>query len=668
MNLFESSIARVTTPNNAVYMDAIQKLFNILFEDQMQGQQANDELRAKLCDATQKLLDDAQGARGDFLELSIKPEKIHKLADIINNQNSKSDAELFQSIVALVFGLKVVRNSITKQPELKVDTALSKKCIMYDAYSTSMDAFLTGASKARVARDAIQSYIEFKRDLMQFKTEIQSTFTPTAAPSMYTIDYTRQRQDGQYIDPNKFNVRGTINTTSQSSTDNTESDESPDLVDPTTGAIIQPTNGRTITGTIQTPPPDKTIRKGNKTVKPEKPKEKEPLPNVDFIDANVDVPRTAEDDERTDNSQFGGLRSIIMSGVDDADNVANYLQESWDTLLKTRGKLFKTTTGISIHAEPDENMVTIRSDLEGSNMDLLNRHMVAMYCLYMDAKKEGLVSRNETTITYPVAVCVSNDFYKNDGAILNNMCNLYDINSLLIVNKPSMNDLVQYLNKYSDNVDHEALAAAISQVIKNYSSSDLTKYTNLQDAINKSKGTTSEEASVSALNYQTEAFCNQVANVYQAMLGQHDDPQYADDDVESFFDEEYEDATDHSGFALTELKANNAYDYVMTFMLNHAGKSDAPNLIKPKNADDALDSESKAKNLSQNAYNQQAAQLLTYCRNDLRNQENAESQLVSEAPMTTEDDDWIDAVNDFSMDNNSAAGVNDIINRWKMAR
>jgi hypothetical protein len=191
MNLFESSIADITTSENAVYLEAVNKIFNVLFEAQMPTQSSNSGLRSELCSLVQQLITDANGAKGDYLSKSIKPEKIKKLSDIVTNQNSMSDAELFQSIVGLVFGRKVVRDHDTKQAKLVQDTSLREKCISYDAYSQSVDDFLKGAAAAKVAHSAVQSYMNFKRDLLKLNKVIGEKFTPSAAPSMYTIEYTR---------------------------------------------------------------------------------------------------------------------------------------------------------------------------------------------------------------------------------------------------------------------------------------------------------------------------------------------------------------------------------------------------------------------------------------------------------------------------------------------
>jgi len=697
MNLFESSIADITTSENAVYLEAVNKIFNVLFEAQMPTQSSNSGLRSELCSLVQQLITDANGAKGDYLSKSIKPEKIKKLSDIVTNQNSMSDAELFQSIVGLVFGRKVVRDYDTKQAKLVQDTSLREKCISYDAYSQSVDDFLKGAAAAKVAHSAVQSYMNFKRDLLKLNKVIGEKFTPSAAPSMYTIEYTRAHKDGQYIDPKKFNVRGTINPTDnsdQSAPDSNQSANSdasaepadtsteitaPDVVDPTTGAVTQSGDGRVLTGTIK-PTAGKGTGKGTKTAKPEPPKKPAPPPNTDFIDANVDKKRTAEDKEDVDNSQYGDIREIIMTNVDDPAGLANYLRESIETLLQTRGKLLGTTLGIKIESMPEDNTVIIMSDLEGSNMNAQNIQMVAMYCLYMDAKKEGLVNRNDTTITYPVAYSLSNDYYNNNGALLNKLSNMYDTNAIMIVNKPTMNDLTQYMYKFGDDVDHEALAAALSQVIKNYSSSDLTKYTDLRDAANKeaqqnaaeqqiegedqSESTTdnSQSPAQDALQRQTDAFCDQVAHVYQAMQDQKNGGMvYEDDDLGGFMDESYE---DHYSAALDELKNNKAYDYVMTFMLGHIGQTDQQ-IIKPRNAGDELDEESKAKNNAKSSYNQQAAQLLTYCRNDIRNKEAAENQMANVSSSDDYDDAFASALDNIDQDNPFAS---DIINSWNNAR
>ena len=668
MNLFESKIADIKTTVNSAQLEAVTKIFNILFEDQMPtAQPSTQNARKTLCDNVRKILGCAEQVHGDYLKQSIDSYKLAQLENILNEQTSYSDAELFQKIVKIVFGQSVGFSNKTKVLIPAASQATSG--MLYDS-SVDATQFRENVIKYHIDKASITAFVAYVRALQEFNSVITTQFTSSQVPDMYK-PISSSKREGQYIKPDQFNVRGTIQDTGEdTSTEETNEDnDNIDVINPDTGASIQGNdeqqpNGtsRTLTGTIK-PKPGKPA--GNKPTKPEPPKAKEQKPSIEFVDANIDPNKKTQ------------VRSIVMSNLSNVNDVADYLRDSWNTLLKVKGWGKLSTEGISINVDPSDNSVSMTSDIESSRMKDLNYHMVAMYCLYMDAKKEGKVNRNSTTITLPVADCLANDNVQGAPTLLS-LCKFKDANAIMMVPKPSIDDLKYYLRRTMDEPSKEALAAAISQAIKGYSSADIEQYTELTDKINKAKELDAQTDTESAteqnktsettpeqkqLEQLTDSFNNYVANVFQVMMSKTNGTEYDDDDLGSMFDEE---TTDYYEQALNALKSKNIYNEVMTYMKTHIGLDNEPQIIKPTNADDKLDAESKQANWSHSSYNQQAEQLLTYCRNELRNREMANNQFASQANDSyASADDLAAAADVFGTENQFA---DDMIRGWGNAR
>ena len=217
----------------------------------------------------------------------------------------------------------------------------------------------------------------------------------------------------------------------------------------------------------------------------------------------------------------------------------------------------------------------------GGDMGIINRHMVAMYCLYMDAKKRGLVTKENTFLSEPVANFLALD-NQNGKGVLSRLSGFYEAGTYNILTKPEINDLINVLRKDGMADDYNAkIAAAIVAAIEPFSGADVERY----EAAKNNK----RDPAHNKLNRLISTFNHSIAQVVDNMNPSEAEAADAADD-NSAHDE-----------IVAALNKCNIYEYIMDFMAdNSRGKVQ--------------------QTTNDSSYNELAENVITYCKNDLRYQ------------------------------------------------
>ena len=529
MNLFESKIAEITTSDNAIYMEAVNKIFNILFEDQIaQATQTSDDSRAKLGSYVAELVKAADAVLGssDYFAQNINPAKVTALKTIISSTpDQKSDYDFYNEIKNIVLG-----------NEWRGEDGMVDDAVISDLNQTKQNM-----AKIGISPDAFNTFVDYKEVLNDFVDNKLPQFTKTTAPNMF-----------------KRPPRSTAKTTTQAASATTT--VAPATEQPTT------TQAATTNATPTTAKPTKTATK-KPTVKPEPKPEPEEQPSRDFIDAQINT------EDKT--------QSIRFENVSDPAGLANYLRSSWDLLLQVKGRYNLQPSGINITEEPENQLVLMDVSIGGGDMGIINRHMVAMYCLYMDAKKRGLVSKENTIVSEPVANFLALD-NQNGKGVLSRLSGFYEAGTYNILTKPGINDLINVLRKDGMADDFNAkIAAAIVAAIEPFSGADVERY----EAAKNSK----RDPAHNKLNRMISTFNHSIAQVVDNMTPAEAEADAADDN--SAHDE-----------IVAALNKCNIYDYVMEFM------------------EDNSRGQQTQQTTNDSSYNELAENVITYCKNDLRYQ------------------------------------------------
>lgn len=538
MNLFESKIAEITTSDNAIYMEAVNKIFNILFEDQIaqatQATQASDDSRAKLGSYVAELVKAANAvlSSSDYFSQNINPAKVTALKTIISSTpEQKSDYDFYNEIKNIVLG-----------NEWRGEDGMVDDAVISDLNQTKQNM-----AKIGISPDAFNTFVNYKEVLNDFVDNKFTQFTKTTAPNMF-----------------KRPPRSAAKTTTQAASAATT--VAPATEQPTTTTTEQPTTTTPTTATPTTKPTKTATKKP--TVKPEPQPEPEEQPSRDFIDAQINT---------ADNTQ-----SIHFENVSDPTGLANYLKSSWDLLLQVKGRYNLQPSGINITENPDSQSVSMDVTIGGGDMGIINRHMVAMYCLYMDAKKRGLVTKENTFLSEPVANFLALD-NQNGKGVLSRLSGFYEAGTYNILTKPEINDLINVLRKDGMADDYNAkIAAAIVAAIEPFSGADVERY----EAAKNNK----RDPAHNKLNRLISTFNHSIAQVVDNMTPPEANAEANAEDDNSAHDE-----------IVAALNKCNIYEYIMDFMAdNSRGKVQ--------------------QTTNDSSYNELAENVITYCKNDLRYQ------------------------------------------------
>ena len=570
MNLFESKIAEITTSDNASYMEAVSKIFNILFEDQInQAGIQSAENRQKLGAYVAELIQaaDAVLSSSDYFSQNIKPEKVSALKAIIKSTpEQKSDYAFYNEIKSIVLG----------------DDWRGEDGMIDDAIISSVADTKENMKRLGISPEALHTFIKYKEVLNDFVDKKIPQFNKTTAPSMFTRPPRVRTNKASTNAANVATEQPTMVSAEQPTTA-TASEEQP--INP----VTEPAGTKATPKTPKASKPPKT---------PSKP-EPQPVPEVkasrDFIDAQI---------LENDDSQ-----SISFDNVPDATSLANALKSNWNTILQAKGRYNLHSNGIEIIDDPNSGAVKMTVTVVGSDMGVINRHMVAMYCLYMDAKKRGLVSKENTYISEPVANILAID-NENGKSILSRLSGFFETSTYELLTKPEINDIINVLRKDGMTDDYNAtLASAIVASIEPLGPADVERYNAL---LNDRRDPTHAK-----LEKLVNTFNNSIAQVVDNMMPASD----AEPDGN---------APDTQKEVIDVLNKCNIYEYVMNFMSDK--------------------SKGKAKKTTNDfSYNELAENVVTFCKNDLRQNNNElGNRYSSQAEFDTSMDDLRSAVDDLS--------------------
>lgn len=351
MNLFESSIERLKTRDNSAYLEAVSKLYGILFESVFENPFPN---------AAAQIQANPRNALHRFVHQAV--EAIKAL-----NQTSK------------FFGGLVNRQFSSLLFTLDKDTTSASDQTLYDWTATAMKGLREGThtededtfDSYNVSLSERKAYLTYKNFVEKFCDEVLPKFQELA-PDF--VDYGGKKKKPKTVSLGKDFFK---DQTGAGASDGASGEAEPEVVPADTDASA--------------PVKKKGSKKSSKDDEADNSKEEESYERfAQYIDGNVDG---YCDDPKTENF-------IVMHDVTNAESVISRMQTGLDAVVKNKagsGTSPFNASAITFEARPETNDVCIFYDPSWANgssdpvrVNTVNN--VLLYCLYLDAKKRGMVN------------------------------------------------------------------------------------------------------------------------------------------------------------------------------------------------------------------------------------------------------------------------------------
>ena len=499
MNLFDEKLAEFTTPDNAVYLEAVSHMYKVLFEEQIDNAQeqsteapaAEDPKNHPDAEVRQRLLDLAQ--------------KVYDAGDRLKNEKDIRDNSKPSLITYFVKPATEdpIYDSADQTKQNQYDTwSLFRHCLEtptmsnYDLYKNLYNIAARLIQNTKIVNDKnwqqnlrigkvpnaqIQSALNFRDNLLsQFTQYIVSLSKDhSMAPSMFKRP---AKVKDVYLGNDFFNT--TTNTT--------------DAADAAAAA-----------------PNGKAPKTGKKSTKEEKPAAKEDELPTNFIDGSSV-------------SANGNHLYISANNVppQDASRIINHLNNSLNELLQSRGKALSlrreafvfdykqgTGTGAGSDTVSEDDLLNDTGSSNGTlslfvnqqylddmtNMNQYNISEVALYCLYMDARSKGIIP---TPMDVSGASILVQDNYNGRGFI-NKLAKHYDISAYDNLSLPDVSTIAGMLNMPATSAIAQQVAAAI--------------YSYISDSFNPKLIAQFNDASEEELRQYKKTFDKAIANVVDIM-------------------------------------------------------------------------------------------------------------------------------------------------------
>lgn len=576
MNLFDEKLAEFTTPDNAVYLEAVSHMYKVLFEEQIDNAQEQSTGEPAAEDPTKH--PDAE-VRQHLLGLA---QKVYDAGDRLKNETDIRDNSKPSLITYFVKPATEdpVYDSADQTKQNQYDTwSLFKHCLEtptmsnYDLYKNlyTIAARLIQNTKivndknwrnnlriGKVPNAQIQYALNFRDNLLTDLTNYLVALYKdhSIAPSMFKRP---PKTKDVYLGNDFFNT--TTNTT--------------DATDTAT-------------------PNGKAPKTGKKPTKEEKPanQEEEEVP-TNFIDGSSVSANS--------NHLYIDADNVTPQ---DASRIINHLNNSLNELLQSRGKALSlrresfvfeykqgTGTGAGSDTVSDDDLLNDTGSDNGTlalyinqgytddrtNMNLYNISEVALYCLYMDARMKNIIT---APMNISGASILVQDNYNGRGFI-NKLAKHYDISVYDKLNLPDISDIAGMLNMPATSDIAQQIAAAI--------------YSYISDSFNPKLIAQFNDANEEELRQYKTIFNKAIANVVDIM-----NHKGSNTEAKLRGQVTYAGGLD-KGKVLGIVNNSNVFTKLLANIQANSAKNGEPS------ADATQD------------YNTLAANVITYCRNDNQN-------------------------------------------------
>ena len=476
MNLFESSVSDIKTAENAVYLEAVTEMFNVLFETTINMQNMTDEDRMKL--SPRSLLNQIAS------DLLNAVDEAAKYSTIANKYMNARAVEILRELV---------EDNESGKPQIN-DTTFFRRLVQVTKLLCQASSIKAGGwentkailNREGVAQDGIDAFAKYHNAAINTLKKRLIKFTSVNAPSMYNKAtpkdpesfftqassrpinapvikkgadklITKLTRPGSEPDP-KDKKKPVVQEQPEEETKGpkyvvpgSENDSRIKVSDseaaPKTDDSFMPENdseGDWLTGLKE---------KTKKPVK-DKPKEEDAGPDISFLDFTQD--RIID---------HGGSR--IELAVNDPYELRDYLNNALDTVAKAK-RLYKD---IEISYNPTRNSVVMDINSSNNSQTLNN---VLMYCLYLDAKKNKLVGPDNIRVGDETVKSLVHDHTGGHNKMLLRLLNQFNAENYQSVDKPTADQIKTMLGgEVKDPELLNKVAAAAENYISGYTASDV---------------------------------------------------------------------------------------------------------------------------------------------------------------------------------------------------
>ena len=476
MNLFESSVSDIKTAENAVYLEAVTEMFNVLFETTINMQNMTDEDRMKL--SPRSLLNQIAS---DLLSAVDEAAKYSTIAKKYMNARA---VEILRELV---------EDNESGKPQIN-DTTFFRRLVQVTKLLCQASSIKAGGwentkailNREGVAQDGIDAFAKYHNAAINTLKKRLIKFTSVNAPSMYN-KATPKDPDSFFTQASSRPINAPVikkgsdklitkltrpnGATSVTTSGAAAAPEQPEEETKGPKYVVPGSENDSrikVSDSEAAPKTDDSFMPENdsegdwltglkeKTKKPvkDKPKEEDAGPDISFLDFTPD---------HIINN--GGSR--IELATNDVDALISHLNDALNTVAKAK-RLYKD---IAISYNPSRNGVVMDINSSNNSQTLNN---VLMYCLYLDAKKNKLVGPDNIRVGDETVKSLVHDHTGGHNKMLLRLLNQFNAENYQSVDKPTADQIKTMLG--GEVKDPELLnnvAAAAENYISGYTASDV---------------------------------------------------------------------------------------------------------------------------------------------------------------------------------------------------
>lgn len=418
MNLFESSLQDLKTKANSIYIEAVAKIFNVLFEDTM-GDAKRAAYSAKAPDdenqTVAELQKDAIGTIARFINELYVSAKAARFADPIA---ASIPQDTFDD---LGFQFEHCLNGTVDWNSVKTD--VKQLCMLFPKNAKAFENNLKLNKMIDVSK-AMDAFYSYRDALVKFCSVLPKSMVAAKASGNKAV--------ADILSAAKAQKPQTAKTVTGTATD-AKAGKKPATA---TGAAV------------------KATKKPAKAPEPEVTVEKDPYRHI----------------IGTVTPELPGYSITIACGPEQADKVMSDVNEAIKVLTTARHYFIKEG---DIKASNNEGKVSIVYAVPSNIADqrIITLHNVALYCLMLYIKGLYPVSNENIGISTDVANSVVADSTGSQSALKRLMGS--DSNSWIGLKNLDTNELATQLAESGDNHDFDAsIVNAASACIKDLSTND----------------------------------------------------------------------------------------------------------------------------------------------------------------------------------------------------
>ena len=476
MNLFESSVSDIKTAENAVYLEAVTEMFNVLFETTINMQNMTDEDRMKL--SPRSLLNQIAS---DLLSAVDEAAKYSTIAKKYMNARA---VEILRELV---------EDNESGKPQIN-DTTFFRRLVQVTKLLCQASSIKAGGwentkailNREGVAQDGIDAFAKYHNAAINTLKKRLIKFTSVNAPSMYN-KATPKDPDSFFTQASSRPINAPVikkgsdklitkltrpnGATSVTTSGAAAAPEQPEEETKGPKYVVPGSENDSrikVSDSEAAPKTDDSLMPENdsegdwltglkeKTKKPvkDKPKEEDAGPDISFLDFTPD---------HIINN--GGSR--IELATNDVDALISHLNDALNTVAKAK-RLYKD---IAISYNPSRNGVVMDINSSNNSQTLNN---VLMYCLYLDAKKNKLVGPDNIRVGDETVKSLVHDHTGGHNKMLLRLLNQFNAENYQSVDKPTADQIKTMLGgEVKDPELLNKVAAAAENYISGYTASDV---------------------------------------------------------------------------------------------------------------------------------------------------------------------------------------------------